>query len=80
MGHYTLTRAFRCAPITVTQPIGFLQLVWATILGVVAFGEAVDPYVIAGGAIIVGSATYISHREARLARRPQTPPAAATKL
>ena len=33
MGHYTLTQAFRCAPITVTQPVGFLQLVWATILG-----------------------------------------------
>ena len=80
LGHYTLTQAFRCAPITVTQPVGFLQLVWATLLGVVAFGEPVDPFVILGGGVIVASATYISHREAMLARRANTPPAAATKV
>lgn len=80
LGHFTMTKAFRCAPITVTQPVGFLQLVWATILGVVAFGEPVDPFVLAGGGIIVASATYISHREAMLARRANTPPAAATKI
>ena len=79
-GHYTLTQAFRCAPITVTQPIGFLQLVWATILGVAAFGEPIDPFVLLGGGIIVASATYISHREAMIARRASTPPAAATKV
>lgn len=79
-GHYTLTRAFQAAPITVTQPVGFLQLVWAALLGMVAFGEALDPFVFAGGAVIVGSATYISHREAVAARRPQTPPAEATRV
>ena len=79
-GHYTLTRAFRAAPITVTQPVGFLQLVWASLLGIVAFGEALDPFVFAGGGIIVAAATYISHREAVAARRPQTPPAVATKM
>lgn len=79
-GHYTLTRAFEAAPITVTQPVQFLQLVWATLLGMAAFGEPVDPYVLIGGGIIVGSATYISHREAMLARRARTPPAPATKL
>lgn len=78
-GHYTLTRAFEAAPITVTQPVGFLQLVWATALGVVAFGEPVDPFVLAGGGIIVAAATYISHREAVAARRMVTPPAAALK-
>jgi len=79
-GHYTLTQAFRCAPITVTQPIGFLQLVWATILGMAVFGEPLDPYVLAGGGVIIASATYISHRETVAARRQHTPPAAATKF
>ena len=79
-GHYTLTKAFQCAPITVTQPVQFLQLVWATLLGVAVFGEPVDPYVIAGGGIIVAAATYISHREAMRARRAVTPPAPATKV
>ncbi|MEM6622529.1 MAG: DMT family transporter [Pseudomonadota bacterium] len=79
-GHYTLTQAFRCAPITLTQPVQFLQLVWATLLGMAVFGEALDPYVLVGGAVIVGSATYISHREMVVARRAQTPPATATKV
>jgi len=79
-GHYTLTRAFAAAPLTVTQPVSFLQLVWAALLGIVVFGEALDPMVIAGGGVIVGAATYISHREAVAARRAQTPPAVATKM
>ena len=69
LGHYTLTRAFASAPITVTQPVSFLQLVWATLLGYFAFGEALDPWVIAGGGTIVAAVTYISHREALAARR-----------
>lgn len=63
LGHYTLTRAFACAPITVTQPVTFLQIVWATILGVVVFAEPADAYVMAGSAVIVGSAWYIARRE-----------------
>ena len=79
-GHYTLTRAFRAAPLTVTQPIGFLQLVWAALMGVLIFGEAVDPFVFIGGGVVVAAATYISHREASAARRTRTPPAVATKF
>jgi len=67
-GHYTLTRAYACAPITVTQPITFLQIVWATILGVVAFGEPADIFITAGAAVIVGSAWYIAKREMLLKR------------
>ena len=79
-GHYTLTRAFQAAPITVTQPLGFLQLVWAAILGMLVFGEPLDPFVMVGGAVIVGAATYISHRELQVSRKAQTPSAIATKL
>lgn len=78
-GHYTLTRAFQAAPLTVTQPVGFLQLVWAAILGIVAFGEALDPFILLGGGMVVAAVTYISHREAVAARRMHTPPAVATK-
>lgn len=78
-GHYTLTRALAAAPITVTQPITFLQLVWASILGMVLFGEALDPFVFAGGGVIIAAATYISHRETVAARREITPPAPAVK-
>jgi len=68
LGHYTLTKAFTAAPITLTQPLGFLQLVWAAILGMVVFNEAVDPFVIAGGTIIIAATTYISHRELKANR------------
>ncbi len=79
-GHYTLTQAFKAAPITVTQPVAFLQLVWAMLLGMFVFGEPLDFYVMLGGGVIVAAATYISHREAVIARKQITPPAPATKI
>ena len=79
-GHYTMTRAFAVAPVTVTQPVTFLQLVWATLLGVVVFGEAADGWVIVGGAVILASVSFISWREAMLRRQRLTPPPEATKL
>ncbi|HUS54174.1 MAG TPA: DMT family transporter [Thermohalobaculum sp.] len=79
-GHYTLTRSIEAAPLTVTQPVGFLQLVWAALLGTLVFGEALDPYVFIGGGIVVAAVTYISHREAAAARSMRTPPAVATKV
>lgn len=69
-GHYCMSRAFAAAPIAVSQPVVFLQLVWATILGSAVFGEAVDPFVLLGGAVIVGAVSFIAWREAVLARRP----------
>lgn len=77
--HYCMTRAFAAAPLAVTQPVTFLQLVWATLLGVVAFGEPVDPYVLLGGAVIIGAISYITWREAVVVRRQVTPAAEATK-
>jgi drug/metabolite transporter (DMT)-like permease len=77
-GHYTMTLAFAAAPMTVTQPVTFLQLVWATLLGLVWFGEAVDIWVILGGIVILGSVTFITWREAML-KRSVTPDALATK-
>lgn len=80
IGHYTMARAFAAAPLTVTQPVTFLQLVWATLLGWFAFGEAVDPLVLAGGAMIIAAISYMTWREAQLKRRVTTPPPEAAKL
>ena len=66
LGHLTMTQAFRHAEIAAIQPISFIQLVCAALLGLYAFGEEPDLWTVVGGAIIVGSATYIAHREARL--------------
>ncbi len=76
-GHYSMTRAFAAAPVSVTQPVTFLQLVWSVAVGVVFFGEGVDVWVISGGALIVAAVSFISWREAVLRRRVTPPPEAA---
>ena len=68
-GHYSMTFSFRYAPLTVTQPDGFLQLVWAVAIGYLLFGESVDAFVLLGGVIIIGAVLYITLREAQLKRR-----------
>lgn len=79
-GHYTMTLAFRAAPVTVTQPVTFLQLVWATALGALFFNEPADIWVIIGGSLILAAISYITWREAVLSRHPITPPTPATKV
>lgn len=79
-GHYTMTLAFAAAPITVTQPVSFLQMVWAVLLGWLAFGEQPDFWVLVGAAIIIASISFITWREAVLKRRQITPLVGQTKL
>lgn len=79
-GHFAMTKALALAPISATQPVTFLQLVWATALGIVVFNEPADIFVILGGALIVAAASYISYRESVAARGEVTPPANATKV
>ena len=78
-GHFTMTLAFAAAPITVTQPVTFLQLVWAVALGALVFSEPVDACVVLGGLIILGAVSFITWREAMLKRRAITPSHIATK-
>ncbi|MDF1853952.1 DMT family transporter [Pseudooceanicola sp.] len=80
-GHYTMTRALQAAPISVTQPVTFLQLLWAVLLGYFVFGEAVDPYVILGGGMIIAAVSFIAWRESKVKRDGmKVPPPQATKL
>lgn len=79
-GHYTMTLAFRAAPLAATQPVSFLQLVWAVLLGALVFDEGVDLYVVLGGTLIVGAVSFISWREMVLKRKAVTPNVTATKV
>lgn len=79
LGHFTMTKALSAAPLAVTQPVTFLQLVWATLLGYLVFSEEVDVWVLTGGGVIIASVSFISYREWVLSRKAQTPPAVATK-
>lgn len=63
IGHYAQTRAFKYAPITTTQPVWFLQIIWGSLLGWYLFAEAVDIYVIIGAVVIISSVIFITYRE-----------------
>jgi drug/metabolite transporter (DMT)-like permease len=67
-GHYAMTRAFAAAPLAVTQPVTFLQLVWASLMGATLFGEPLDGYVLLGGGLIIGAISWLGWREHRMAR------------
>ena len=65
LGHYCLTRAFQSAELSALQPFSFLQLVWATLLGLVVFSEQPDLWLWLGAGVIVFSATWIGRQEVR---------------
>jgi len=65
LSHLAVIRALKLIDLTVMQPAEFLQLIWANLLGFYIFSEQPSMWVFAGGIVIVASASYIAHREAR---------------
>lgn len=63
IGHYALSEAVKNAPLTLLQPFTFLQLIWATLMGILLFAENPAANLFIGGALIIASTTYITHRE-----------------
>lgn len=51
------------------QPFTYTLLIWATVLGFLAFGDFPDGWTILGAAIVAGSGLYTFYRE-RVRRRP----------
>jgi drug/metabolite transporter (DMT)-like permease len=64
LGHICQQRGYQLADITLLQPIGFLSLIWNTLLGFFLFTQQPDAWTFVGAAVIFSSAMYISHREA----------------
>jgi drug/metabolite transporter (DMT)-like permease len=73
LGHYVLIRAMELADASFLSPLGYVQLVWATVLGFVVFGDLPDAAAFAGMAVIVASGLYVAlgHR-ARPREEPET--------
>ena len=69
IGHISMTQAIKAAPMVVTQPILFLQLVWASMIGFFLFDEQFDLYVIIGGTVIMICVCYVSYREHVLGKK-----------
>ncbi|MFT5220237.1 MAG: drug/metabolite transporter (DMT)-like permease [Planctomycetota bacterium] len=68
-GHYAMTQAIAYAPLTVTQPFAFLQLIWAIVFGYWLFDETPDVWVLVGAALIVGAISYMAHRDSLVTRQ-----------
>ncbi len=67
--HVSVIRALSLAEASTLQPFNYLLLVWAALIGFLAFGDVPDAATFLGGGIIVASGLYAWHRG-----RPQKPP------
>lgn len=67
--HYCLIRAYDLLDAVVIQPLTYLQLVYAAIIGVVVFGEVLTANMLVGAAIVVGAGMFTVWRENVLAKR-----------
>ncbi len=68
LGHLAMTGAFKASDATVVFPVDYMRLLWAAVIGYLAFGEVPDIWSWVGGTIIFASTTYIAYREATLRR------------
>ena len=68
-GHLLVVHAFRRGPAGLLAPFQYVEIIGATILGLIFFGDFPDATTWVGVAIIVSSGMYVFHREATLARR-----------
>lgn len=58
LGHYLLIRAYEVAEASAVQPFAYLQLAFASVLGVAVFGETVRTNVAIGTALIVAAGLF----------------------
>ena len=72
IGHIFIVWAAGNAPASVLAPFQYLEIVTATILGYLVFNDVPASTTIVGSSIIIGSGTYLFHRE-RLAARAKPP-------
>jgi len=63
-----LVRAFEFAPAATLAPLAYLEIVMATVLGLVWFGDFPDGWTWVGIAVIIGSGVTVSVREGRTPR------------
>jgi drug/metabolite transporter (DMT)-like permease len=68
LGHLCMIQGVKLAEVSAVQPVKFLQLAWAALIGFVFFAEIPEIWTWIGSAIIIGSVSYIAHRE-NVARR-----------
>lgn len=67
--HYFLIRAYDILDAAAVQPLTYLQLVYASIMGVAVFGETLNTNMIIGSVIVVAAGIFTIWREHVVSRR-----------
>lgn len=61
--HYLMIRAYELAEASALQPFAYTQLVWASIIGMIAFNDVLRPNVVAGAVIVVAAGLFTLWRQ-----------------
>ncbi|HTO81600.1 MAG TPA: DMT family transporter [Methylomirabilota bacterium] len=77
-GQFFLNQAFRYGEVSMLAPLDYTGLLWATMLGIVVWGDIPTAWVLVGSAIIIMAGMYIVRREAMLRRAARRAAAAST--
>ncbi|MEM8917784.1 MAG: DMT family transporter [Pseudomonadota bacterium] len=72
LGQLTITQSLRFAPVSTIMPMDYSALLWATIIGIMVFGQWPGLSIWLGAPVIIGSGLFIAWREhVRTARASQ---------
>lgn len=62
-GHYLLIKCYDVAEVSAVQPFAYLQLPFAASIGILVFGETVEPHLVFGASLIVGAGLFTLWRQ-----------------
>ena len=65
-GHYMLIKALDATKASTIQPFAYLQLVFASSIGILVFADSLDPMLFIGSSIIVSSGLFALQRERKV--------------
>ena len=66
VGHYLLIKCYEVTEASAVQPFAYLQLIWASMIGIIIFGEQITTNVLIGACIIVGAGLFTMWRERKV--------------
>lgn len=63
MAHFFLIKAYQMAPASVVAPFSYSELIWASVIGLAAFGDVPTATTLVGGAVLAASGLYLLRRQ-----------------
>ncbi len=62
-GHLLFIKAYKLADVSLVEPVMFMRMVWAALIGLAVFSEFPDVWTWIGAVIVVFGTTYLARRE-----------------